>query len=449
MESDRLGNEPIGRLVLRMALPTVAAQIVNLLYVIVDRIFIGHIPETGDLALTGVGVVAPIVTIVSAFSAFFGQGGAPLASIALGHGDRDRAEKILGSCTTLLAVTSVLLTVLIAVLSRPLLYLVGASDETFAYASEYLNIYICGTLPVLLSLGLAPFVIAQGGSRLSMLATVAGCGINIGLDGLFVGVLKLGVGGAAAATVISQTVSAAMLLHYLVFRAQTMRLRRSRMGVSLAVVLPIAALGVSPFVMSSTESLIGFVMNSGLRDWGGDDYVGCLTVMQSVIQFISVPVVGFTQGVTAVISYNYGAGRIDRVKRTCWIVFGVLTSYSVLVAGSAMLFPGFYARIFTDQETIIGLTASYLPLFISGMNIFGIQRCCQTIFLALKQAKISLFIALLRKVFLLVPLAILLPYALGVGGIYLAEPIADTVAALTCGVIFLCTIRKILERPAI
>lgn len=449
METDKLGTEPVGRLVLRMTLPTVAAQIVNLLYVIVDKAFIGHIPETGNLALTGIGVVTPIVTIVSAFSAFFGQGGSPLASIALGHGDRERAEKILGNSFSLLVITSAVLTALIALFSEPLLYFVGASEETFPYASRYLSVYICGTLPVLLSLGLAPFVIAQGGSRLSMLATVAGCGTNILLDWLFVSVLDFGVVGAAAATVISQTVSALMFLHYLIRRAEAMRLRLSSMKPGLPIVLAVASLGISPFVMSSTESLIGFVMNSGLRDWGGDDYVGCLTVMQSVIQFISVPVVGFTQGVTAVISYNFGAGKTDRVKKTCWIVFGVMTSFSVLVAGSAMLFPAFFARMFTDDLRLIELTALYLPVFISGMAVFGIQRCCQTIFLALKQAKISLFIALLRKVFLLVPLALILPHFVGVAGIYWAEPIADTAAALTCGVIFLCMIRKILKKPVL
>lgn len=444
-----LGTEPIGRLVLKMTLPTVAAQIVNLLYVIVDRIFIGHIPETGDLALTGVGVVAPIITIVAAFSAFFGQGGAPIAAIALGHGDRSRAERILGNSVILLTLMSVVLTVTIALFSRPLLYLVGASDETFPYASRYLSIYIIGTLPVLLTLGLAPFVIAQGGSRLSMFATVTGCGTNIVLDLLLVRIFSLGVAGAAIATVISQTVSAALLLHYLLFRASTMRLRLRGLRLSLSVTLAIASLGISPFVMSSTESLIGFVMNSGLLRWGGDKYVGCLTVMQSVMQFIGVPVSGFTQGVTAVISYNYGAGNIDRVKKTSWVVLGVMTVFSVLVAGSAMIFPGFYARIFTDDAELTALTVRYLPMFISGMNIFGIQRCCQTIFLALKQAKISLFIALLRKVFLLVPLALVLPYRFGVAGVYMAEPIADTVAAITCGVIFLSVIKKILSRPAV
>ncbi|MCQ2354615.1 MAG: MATE family efflux transporter [Clostridia bacterium] len=449
METDRLGSEPIGRLVARMTLPTITAQIVNLLYVIVDRIFIGHIPEIGDTALTGIGIVAPIVTVISAFSSLFGNGGAPIAAVALSRHDKERAEHILGSCTSLLVVSAVLLAATAAVFSKPLLYLVGASSDTFPYASEYLSIYVCGTLSVLLSIGLAPFVIAQGGSTLVMISTACGCGVNILLDWLFVRVLDMNVAGAAAATVISQTISALILLSFLLFKAESMRLRPSCLIPDIKIVLTVLSIGVAPFIMSSTESLIGFVMNSSLRDWGGDNYVGCLTVMQSVMQFIGVPLSGFQQGVTAVVSYNYGAGNKERVKKLAWVILGVMGSYSILVSVSAMIFPSFFAGIFTDQPDLIGLTEKYLPIFICGMNIFGIQRCCQTMFLSLEQAKISLFIALLRKVFLLVPLVYILPNFFGVSGIYYAEPIADATAAISCGVIFLCVIKKALNKPAV
>lgn len=447
MKSERLGTDPMGRLILRMTLPTVAAQIVNLLYNIVDRIFIGHIPGIGDAALTGVGVTSPLIIIISAFSAFFGQGGAPLAAIELGKKERERAEKILGNSVTLLVITGLVLMVLIGLFKKPILYAIGASSETYPYASSYLSIYLLGTIPVLLSVGLGPFAIAQGASRIAMLATVAGAGANIALDWLLVSVLPFGVRGAAVATVISQCISGLWILLYLLLRADTMRIRRQHLRVRWSIFRKIASLGVSPFVMSSTESVIGFVMNSGLQRYGGDLYVGCLTVMQSVMQIVSVPVTGFTQGVTPIVSYNYGAGNRKRVVSAVKWMLLIMFSYTTIFAGASMLFPGFFARIFTSKAELIALTERALPVFMAGMLIFGVQRVCQTAFLALGQAKVSLFIALLRKVILLVPLALVLPLRFGAFGIYWAEPIADVLAAVTCGIIFLCTFRKILDRP--
>ncbi len=449
MESDKLGTEKMGRLIFSMTLPTVTAQLVNLLYNIVDRIFIGHIPEIGDAALTGIGVVHPIVVIISAFSAFFGNGGAPLAAIALGRGDRSRAEKILGNCVSMLTILSALLSVLVLIFMEPLLYAIGASEATYGYASEYLSIYLVGTISVLMTMGMAPFIVAQGKSRLVMFATVSAASTNIVLDWLLVNVFGLGVRGAAIATVISQSVSAIWFLIYLCKKADSIKLKPKNLKPDLRILGSIASLGVSPFAMSSTESLVGFVMNSGLQSYGGDVYVGCLTVMQSVMQFVSVPIGGFTQGVTPVISYNYGAGNKDRVIKGIKIIFGVMVTYNFLFVLSSMLFPGFYARIFTDKTELIELTVKSMPVFMSGMLIFGIQRSCQTTFLALEQAPVSLFIALLRKVILLVPLAVILPrLGLGAFGIYCAEPIADATAALICGMIFIFKFKKMLQRPA-
>lgn len=447
MESDKLGKEQMGRLIFRMTLPTVTAQLVNLLYNIVDRIFIGHMPLVGDTALTGVGVVHPIIVIISAFSAFFGNGGAPLAAIALGKGDRERAEKILGNCVTMLTVLSFLLPTLVFIFMKPLLYAIGASEATFGFATDYLSIYLLGTISVLLTMGLAPFIVAQGRSRLVMIATVASAAANIVLDWLFVSVLSWGVRGAAIATVASQTISAVWFLLFLCRKADSIILKPANLRLNTRILGSIAALGVSPFVMSSTESLIGFVMNRGLQSYGGDVYVGCLTVMQSVMQFVSVPMSGFTQGVTPVLSYNYGAGKRDRVVKGMKIIFSVMVAYNFVIVLSSMLFPGFFARIFTDKEALIELTVKSMPVFMSGMLIFGIQRSCQTVFVALEQAGSSLIVALLRKVILLVPLAVILPrLGLGAFGIYLSEPIADAVAATICGILFICKYKKMLAK---
>ena len=449
MERDKLGKEQMGRLIFRMALPTVTAQLVNLLYNIVDRIFIRHIPEIGDTALTGVGVVHPIIVIISAFSAFFGNGGAPLAAIALGKGDRQRAERILGNCVTMLTALSFLLPTVVLIFMKPLLGVMGASNATIGYATDYLTIYLFGTLSVLLTMGLAPFIVAQGRSKMVMTATVASAAANIVLDWLLVNVFSWGVRGAAIATVVSQTISAVWFLLFLCKKADSIAIKPKNLKLDWHILGAIAALGISPFVMSSTESLIGFVMNSGLQSYGGDVYVGCLTVMQSVMQFVSVPMSGFTQGVTPVISYNYGAGKRDRVISGIKIVFGVMVTYNFIIVLSSMLFPGFFARIFTDKEALIELTVRSMPVFMSGMLIFGIQRSCQTIFVALQQAGSSLVVALLRKVILLVPLAIILPrLGLGAFGIYLAEPIADAAAATICGILFACKFKKMLNKCA-
>ncbi|PWM38411.1 MAG: MATE family efflux transporter [Clostridiales bacterium] len=447
MNSDQLGTGKIWPLIIKMTLPAIAAQLVNLLYSIVDRIYIGHIPGIGETALTGVGLATPVVVIISSFSQFVGGGGAPLASIALGQGRRERAEEILGNGTSLLLGLSVLLQTFFYLFMHPFLYFTGASDATYPYASAYLSIYLIGTVMVLISVGLTPFILIQGKTWIATLAVVVGAAANIILDPVFIYLFNMGVHGAALATVISQTMSAAFVLWYLIFKSDQLRIRLRRMRPRAKILLHIGSLGISPFVMSITESIISIVMNSGLRTYGGDLYVGCLTIMQSVMQFIGVPITGFTQGVTPIISYNYGAGHTDRVKKTFRATLVILFAYTSSLALLSMLFPGLCARIFTESAELIALTERALPIFMAGMLIFGLQRACQTTFLALGQAKFSLFIALLRKVFLLVPLALILPRFMGVFGIYWAEPIADVTAALTCGTLFLCNFKKILARP--
>lgn len=447
MNSNQLGTGRLGTLILRMTLPSIAAQLVNLLYSIVDRIYIGHIADIGETALTGIGLATPVVVIISAFSAFVSGGGAPLASIALGQGDRRRAEEILGNGSALLLALSVLLPTVFFSCMHPFLYWIGASDATYPYAAGYLSIYLLGTVLVMTTVGLTPFILIQGKTLIATLSVVLGAAVNIALDPLLIYGLHMGVRGAALATVIAQGCSAAWVLRFLLFKSDQLRIRPRDLRPRAKILLRIGSLGISPFVMSITESIISIVMNSGLRDYGGDLYVGCLTIMQSVMQFIGVPVTGFTQGISPIISYNYGAGYKDRVRKTFRIMLLILFSYTASCALVAMLFPRLLARIFTESPELIALTGRALPIFIAGMLIFGVQRACQTAFLALGQAKFSLFIALLRKIILLVPLALILPRFMGVFGIYWAEPIADATAATVCGLLFLCNFKKILARP--
>lgn len=444
-QTDRLGTEKIWKLVLQMSLPTIAAQLVNLLYNVVDRIYIGHL--IGETALTGVGLAAPIIVIIASFSMFVGGGGAPLASIALGQGDRDRAEKILGNGVTLLLLLSALLPAVFYGCMKPFLYFTGAGAATYPFAAEYLRIYLLGTLMVMITVGLNSFILIQGKTMIATLSVVVGATANIILDPIFIKGLGMGVAGAAWATVISQTLSALWILYFLCFKTEQLRISLRQMRPRMKIIGRIASLGISPFVMSITESIISMVMNGGLKQYGGDLYVGALTVMQSVMQFIGVPVAGFTQGVSPIISYNYGAGKPDRVRKTFGIMLVLLFGYTSLFALCTILFPEFFAMIFTTNPELIALIGKALPIFMAGMLIFGIQRACQTAFLALGQAKFSLFIALLRKIILLVPLAVILPKFMGVFGIYWAEPIADTLACTTCGLLFLFNFKKILAKP--
>lgn len=445
----RLGTESIPKLMFQLAVPSVVAQLINVLYNIVDRIYIGRIPEVGHLALTGVGVTFPILTLISAFSSFVGAGGAPLAAISLGKGEHKRAEQILGNSFSMLLIFSVALTMIFQLSKEPLLYMFGASDNTIGYAVDYITIYLWGTIFVQIALGLNLFITSQGQARTAMLSVLIGAVINIILDPICIFVLDMGVQGAAIATVFSQAVSAAWVLHFLYSKKSSIRIRSCYMKLSGKIVKSISMLGVSPFIMSATESAISIVLNHGLQTYGGDLYVGSMTILQSVMQLLSIPIGGFTQGVQPIISYNFGAEKFDRVKKTAKLLisFTFLLSFSFTLL--TLLFPGAFGALFTSQTELLDLVKKVMPIYMFGMLIFGLQNGCQSIFLGLGQAKISIFLALLRKVFLLIPLAIILPRFFGVMGIYYSEPIADITSATTAILLFLISIRKILSADAL
>lgn len=446
VNADSLGKDKILPLMLKMALPTMLAQIVNLLYNIVDKIYIGHIKDIGGDALTGVGLTSALILIISAFSSFVSNGGAPLASIELGKKNNQKAEKILGNGFTFLIIISVILMIAFYLFQDFYFNLVGGSNITTPYGKDYLNIYLIGTIFVMISLGLNNFLTVQGKSTIAMLSIVIGALINIALDPLFIFVFHLGVKGAALATVISQGVSATWIIFMLTRKNLVLKLRLVNLKLDRNIMKGVLCLGISPFVMAITESLITLTLSGQLKKYGDDNYVGSLTILQSVMQLMSTPLTGFTQGVTPLMSYNYGAKNNDRLKEIVKYLFIFLFVYTLTFAISTMIFPSFYASIFTDKKEIIEIVKVYLPTFMAGMTIFGIQRACQTTFIATGQAKISLFIALLRKVILLIPLAFILPLLLKVKGVYVSEVIADASAAIICGIIFIFLFPKILKR---
>jgi putative MATE family efflux protein len=432
-----------------MAIPTMVAQVINILYNLVDRIYIGHIPGVGSAALTGVGVTLPLIVFISAFSAFVGNGGAPLSAIWMGKGDHNRAEQIMGSGVFLLGVFTLALMAVFYLFQTPLLYAFGASEATIGYAKSYLSWYLVGTLSVELALGLNPYIIFQGQSTIGMLSILIGAVLNLVLDPLFIFVFQMGVTGAAIATVISQTVSAVWVVLFLTGKKATLKLRRKNLKPHWPSIRSICSLGISPFVMRATESLISVVMNRGLQTYGGDLYVGSLTIMQSVMQFFSSPISGFTSGVQPIISYNFGAGNFKRVKATYRRMILLCGSFSFVATLLVMIFPTFFAGLFTQDAELIALVGRKMPLFMCGMLVFGLQMSIQPTFLALGQAKVSLFIAMLRKVILLVPLALILPKFMGVDGVYYAEPISDILSATTATVLFCVLIRRILSEESL
>ena len=435
---EALASAPIGPLMVKLALPAVAAQLINMLYNIVDRIYIGHIEEVGREALTGLGVTFPILMLISAFTAFAGMGGAPLASIHLGAGDRDQAEKILGSSTALLLVLSAVLTVVFSILKEPALMAFGASEDTIGYALDYISVYLLGTVFVQLALGLNAYITAQGQSVAAMASVLIGAVLNILLDPLFIFILRMGVRGAALATILSQGVSACWVVGFLCSSRSGLRIRLKNIRLERAVVGKIAALGVAPVIMQYTESLVTVVLNSGLQRYGGDLYVGTITVMQSVMQMVVMPVQGITQGVQPIMSYNFGARNYQRVRHTFRLLLRTTLTVTVTACVLVILFPKPLALIFNDNRELVELVGRVMPVFFAGIWAFGAQMACQVAFMAMGQAKTSLFLALLRKVILLIPLAILLPIVTGnVMGIYVAEPVADVLASATTLTLFL------------
>lgn len=443
--AQKLGKAPLKELFITMAIPSVLAQLINVLYNIVDRIYIGHIKEVGSLALTGVGVTFPIIMVVSAFSAFAGQGGAPLASIELGAKNYKKAEKILGNSTALLISFAIVLTIFFQLFKTPLLYAFGASEHVIGYAQDYIGLYLYGTIFVMLSLGLNTFISGQGNAKIAMLSVLIGAVTNIILDPILIFVFGMGVKGAALATVISQALSAIWVLFFLLSDRSIIKIRLENLYFDKEILKKTGSLGISPFIMQSTESLVLLTLNSGLQKYGGDLYVGSMSILTSVLQLITVPVTGITQGIQPVISYNFGAGNRKRVLQTFKGMLAVCLTVTMVMGGIGVLFPNIYVGIFTSSFDLTNLTINYMPMFILGMCIFGIQQSIQGTFLALGQAKYSIFIALLRKVILLVPLAIILPFFMGVKGIYLAEPIADISSITIATITFTLTYKKILS----
>lgn len=445
-----LGTEKISRLMLRLALPSVLAYLINVLYNIVDRIYIGHISSDGpesSLALTGLGICLPIIQLVSAFSAFAGTGGAPLAAIELGRSEfepsaRKTARKILGNAVFMLIVFSALLTSFFLIFKTPVLIFFGASEKTLPFAESYLSVYLLGTIFVQISVGLNPFITCQGHAKTAMISILIGAVLNIALDPVFIFALGMGVKGAALATIISQCVSAIWIAAFLASKNSEIRLGFSIIKPEISIIKKISSLGASPFVMQSTESAIFVVFNSSLQRYGGDIYVGAMTIMQSVMQIIFIPAQGFSNGVQPIISYNFGAkktGRVKEVIRKMLLVNGIITVCMVLCAS---VFPARFAGLFTSNSEILQLEKKLLPVYIAGLWLMWIQNSAQTTFVGIGNAKISVFIACLRKIILLIPLALILPIFFGVEGIFFAEPIATTCSALTSAVLLAMEYRK-------
>lgn len=433
-----LGREPVGHLLFILAVPAITSQVVNALYNMVDRMYIGHIPEVGSAALTGVGVCFPIIMIISAFAYLFGMGGAPRASIFMGKKDNDTAEKILGNCTTSLMIIAVLLTVLVLIFQEPLLYLFGASENTIGYAMDYMIIYAIGTIFVQLTLGLNAFISAQGFSKISMLTVVIGAVTNIVLDPIFIFGLNMGVQGAAVATVMSQALSAIWAFWFLSGKNTILKLKRENLKINFHILLPCIALGVAPFAMQATESVLVLCFNSSLLKYGGDLAVGAMTILSSVMQFAMLPLQGLTQGGQPIISYNYGANQGERVQKAFKLQTISCFSYSSILWLLIMIFPSLFVAIFTSDPQLTEITIWALRIYMAGVLLMGIQISCQQTFIAFGNSKKSAFLAVFRKILVLIPLIYILPMFISdqVFAVFLAEPIADTIAVLTTSTMF-------------
>lgn len=443
-----LGTEPVGKLLWRLAVPTVIAQLVNMLYNIVDRIYIGHIPEEGSLALTGVGVCLPIIMLISAFACFCAAGGAPRASIAMGRNDHKTAEQIMGGCLSLQIIISLVLTAVLLIWNRDLLLLFGASPNTIDYAADYMGIYALGTIFVELTLGLNAFITAQGFTRVGMQTVLIGAVANIVLDPLFIFALDMGVRGAALATVLSQGISCLWVLYFLRGKKTLLRLRRENLRIQPRLVLPCVALGLATFIMQASESVISVCFNTSLLKYGNDLAVGAMTILSSVMQFAMLPLQGIAQGAQPISSYNYGAGNAQRVRQTFCLLLKVCLGYALVLWACILLFPGIFARIFTPDEALIQFTASALRIYCGALCLMGVQIACQMTFVSIGNAPCSIIVAVLRKFVLLLPLIYLLPQLLEdkTTAVFLAEPVADVIAVSCTAILFATQFRKALHR---
>ena len=442
-----MGTGSVKKLMLQMAVPAVVGQVVNLLYNIVDRIYIGHIPEIGGTALTGVGRFTPILMLITAFAMLAGAGGAPRAAIAMGRGDKEGAEKIVGNCFTVLMIEAAILTAAFWFLAPTLLRFFGGSDATLPYAVDYSRIYVIGSVFVLTVMGMNPFITTQGFAKFSMLTTVIGAGINIILDPIFIFALDMGVKGAALATVLSQAVSALWILRFLTGKRTVLKLRLPNMVLKGKVILPCLGLGISTFVMISTESVLSVSFTSSLARYGGDLAVGAMTVLTSINQLVTMPLSGICQGGQPLIGYNYGAKKLDRVKEAFFCQFGICVAYTVAFWVVLMLLPNVFAGIFTSDTALVDYTAWALRIFLAGVFSVGFQISCQQAFVALGQAKTSLLLACLRKLILLIPLIFILPQFLPekTFAVFLAEPVSDILAAAVTTFTFFRFFRKMMK----
>ena len=438
-----LGKGNIGKLLFTLAIPTIIGQLVNLLYNIVDRIFIGKM-ASGDLAMAGVGFAMPIILLVSAFTMLFAAGGAPLTAIEMGKQDNEKAEEIMSNCFSMLISGGIILTIVSLLFKEPILWAFGASNATIGYGLDYLSIYLVGTIFVQISLGMNLFINTQGFTKIGMLTVIIGAAINIVLDPILIFGFNMGVKGAALATIIAQGVSAIFVLRFLFGKKSILKIRKRYLKINKKLALSIVSLGVAPFIMQATESLVLVSLNNQLLKYGGDLAVGAMTVMSSVMQVIMMPLTGLTQGAQPIMSYNFGAKAMTRVKKTFKLLFVICLSYSALMVLLIMIFPEVFVSIFNNKPELVEITSWAMRIYFGGMCLFGAQIACQQTFLALGQAKTSLIIAMLRKIVLLVPLIFILPMFIedGLTAVLLAEPVADIIAIISTVIIFIVFYKK-------
>ena len=446
MESNKefLGTEPIGKLLFRLSVPTVVAQLINMLYNIVDRIYIGHMPGDGSLALTGIGVCMPLIMLVAAFAALVSAGGAPRASIFMGKRDHEAAEKTLGNCFGLQVIVSVILTAVLLIWNEELLLAFGASENTIGYATDYMSIYAIGTLFVQMTLGMNTFITAQGFTKISMISVLIGAVCNIALDPLFIFGLDMGVKGAALATILSQAISCVWVIAFLCSKRSRLRIQRKNIRLQRKIILPCIALGAAAFIMQASESVISICFNSSLLEYGGDIAVGAMTIMVSVMQFAMLPLQGIAQGAQPITSYNYGAKNAVRVKKTFRLLLITCMTYSVTLWAAIMLFPKLFVGIFTPDKALIDFAAPMLQIYLGGLCLFGIQIACQMTFTSLGKAVNSIIVAVVRKFVLLLPLIYIMPRMIAdqTKGVYMAEPVADVIAVTFTAILFSVQFKK-------
>ena len=442
-----LATEPIGKLLFRLSIPTVVAQLINMLYNIVDRIYIGHMPGEGSLALTGVGVCMPIIMLVSAFAALVSSGGAPRASIFMGEKDNESAEKTLGNCFSLQIVVSVILTAVLLIWNKDLLLAFGASENTIGYATDYMSIYAIGTLFVQMTLGMNTFITAQGFTTISMVSVIIGAVCNIVLDPIFIFGFQMGVKGAALATIISQMLSCVWIIAFLCGKKTQLKIKKENLKLRADIILPCIALGTAAFVMQSSESVISVCFNSSLLKYGGDIAVGAMTIMTSVMQFAMLPLQGIAQGAQPITSYNFGAKNAGRVKKAFRLLLITCLTYSIALWTAVMIAPQMFVKIFTSDASLAQFAAPMLRIYLGGLGLFGIQIACQMTFTSLGKAVNSIVVAVVRKFVLLLPLIYIMPSLLAdkTQAVYMAEPVADIIAVTFTAILFTFQFKKALK----